>query len=277
MTPLALALAVWLSAQFSSGISLVEVYATVTTSRGAFVGDLTADDFVVREGGVPQEIVTFSAGEFPLSVGLAIDHSWSMAGRRFNVAKSAAHSFLGALRPEDQATIVGISSEVETLVPLSRDRAAQHQAVHALEIWGSTRLHDAILDSLAAIEPARGRRALVVLSDGDDRSSRASAADVVDRVRRSDVLVYPVALGPRLPPLFTELAEVTGARAFHVRDMNRLTSTFQEIAAELRRQYLLAYVPQPATLADGGGWRAIAVEVTRPGVRVRARQGYYVP
>lgn len=276
MTGLATALAVLMTGQFVSGVSLVEVYATVTTSRGAPVVDLSVEDFVVREDGAPQEIVAFAAGEFPLSVALAIDRSWSMAGRRFAVARSAAHSFLGALRPGDQAMIVGIGSEVETLAPLSRDRQAQHRAVHDLELWGSTRLHDAILDALAAIAPAEGRRALVVLSDGDDRSSRASAADVLERVRRSDVLVYPVAVGRRLPPLFTEIAELTGARAFHVRDMNQLSSTFQEIARELRLQYLLAYMPRQAALARADDWREIAVEVTRPGLRVRARQGYHV-
>lgn len=269
------AVAAWLAspgAQFRSGVNLVEVYATVTTQSGEAVTDLGPEAFVVREEGVPQVVSTFAAGDLPLAVALAVDHSWSMAGRRLDTARAAAHAFLDELGPADELMLLAVGSEVETAAPLSADRPAQHRAIDALGPWGSTRLHDAIGTGLRRIGAASGRRALVVLSDGVDRSSTSTAEDVVEAARRSDVLVYSVALGDTAPPLFARLAGLTGARTWHVERIEQLAPAFREIARELRRQYLLGYTPRPAPAA---GWRRLSVEVKRPGVAVRARAGYY--
>jgi Ca-activated chloride channel family protein len=147
--------------------------------------------------------------------------------------------------------------------------------VDALGRWGTTALHDAIIEAINAIQPARSRRALVLLSDGDDRYSKATAADALSRARAADVLVYPVALGPRRPPLFSELAALTGGRSAHLRDARGLPQALRDIASELRHQYLLGYTPK-RPLDDVGEWRAITVRVKRPGWQVRARDGYLV-
>lgn len=259
--------------QFATAVDLVEVYASVSTAKGEPVEQLTREDFVVREGGVAQPITTFAAGESDLSVALALDRSWSMQGRRLAVAKAAAHTFLGALRPADQAMLIGIGNSAETLSPLSTDRSAIHHVVAELEPWGATALHDAVLTALDAIGPARGRRALVLLSDGEDRESVHTEREVVARARRGDVLIYPVAMATKMPALFEQLAAITGGRAFLARDLSRLAPAFDAIARELRQQYLLGFVPAPSR--GGQEWRAIEVEVKRPDVRVRARQGYY--
>jgi Ca-activated chloride channel homolog len=261
-------------AQFTSGVSVVEVYATVTNEAGEPVTGLTRDDFVVREAGEPQSVSTFAAGEFPLTTAIAIDRSFSMAGERLAVATSAARLFLGELRPADESMIIGIGSEIEVVAPKSTDRSSQYTALSRLDAFGTTSLHDAVIAAIASMQDARGRRALVLLSDGDDRFSKARAADVVAQARRTDVLIYPIALGRTRPSLFAELASITGGRSFHVREPKRLSETVRSIARELRHQYLLGYSPARPIVAGEDEWRSITVTVARPGVRVRARDGY---
>jgi Ca-activated chloride channel homolog len=269
---IALFLAWAVAAQFTTGVELVEVYATVTDAQGRILTDLREDEFIVIEEGRRQAISAFAAGDFPLSVALALDRSFSMAGRPLEVARAAAHTFLGQLRPEDQAMLLAIGSRVETIAPLSSDREAQHRAIDAIDAFGSTALHDAVIDAVERLATARGRRALVLLSDGADRYSRASAAEVIEMVRRADVMVYPVAYGRTLPPILRGLAETSGGRAVLVRDLAQLNPAFRDIASELRQQYLLGYVP--ARRGEPEEWRSIEVRVTRPGAVVRARSGY---
>ncbi|MEO8521356.1 MAG: VWA domain-containing protein [Acidobacteriota bacterium] len=263
------------SAQFTSGVNLVEVYASATDAAGQPVTTLKQEDFELRENGELQTISNFTSGEFPLSVAVALDRSFSMSGARLALAKSAARAFLGELRPEDQSAIVAIGSQVDMLTPLSTDRKAQYDALLALQPFGTTGLHDAVIQAIDQVQPARGRRALVLLSDGADRYSDASASQALEAARRSDVMVYPVALGADRPSLFAELATLTGGRSYHTRDAAALTTALRGIARELRRQYLLGYTPTRGT-AGAGEWRSITVRVKRPGVQVRARDGYTV-
>lgn len=262
--------------QFTSSVNQVEIYASVTDQAGRPVTGLRAADFDVREDGVPQRITVFSEADFPLSAAVAVDSSFSMTGQRLAVAKSAARTFIGALRPDDQSMLMSIGGKVEVIAPLSTDREEQFAALNRLGAWGTTSLHDAIISAIDELQPGKGRRALVILSDGDDRYSDAAPADVLARARRADVMVYPVGLGRRLPALFSQLAELTGGRAFHVRDTRRLPETLRAIAAELRQQYLIGYAPSRPDSARGEtGWRDIDVRVNRPRVTVRARDGYY--
>jgi len=262
-------------AQFTSGVNLVEVYATVTDREGEPVTGLTAADFRIAEDGAGQAISTFAAGEFPLAVAVGLDRSFSMGGRdnRLAVVKSAARTLVGALRPDDQVMIVAIGSDTAVAAPLSAGHAAALAAIDRLDAWGTTPLYDATLGALDAIQPARGRRALVLLSDGADRYSDTKAADLVDRARRLDVLIYPVAVGAVRPPVFAELAAATGGRSFFVREPAAVKSTMTTIARELRFQYLLGYTPSRERSPDRS-WHAIEVTVTRPDLRVRAREGY---
>jgi Ca-activated chloride channel homolog len=272
----ALALAVSVPrAQFASGVDLVEVYATVMDRRGEPVTGLTAADFSVSEDGAPQRISAFAAGGFPLSIAIAVDRSFSMAGagNRLGVAKSAARTLVGALRPDDQVMVVAIGGDTAIVAPLSAGRAAALAAINRLDAWGTTPLYDATLEALEAIQPARGRRALVLISDGTDRYSNATAADLVSRARSRDVLVYPVAIGTARPPVFAELASATGGRSFFVPEPAALIATMTQIATELRYQYLLGYAPSRERGGDAS-WHGIEVSVRRPDVRVRAREGY---
>ena len=264
------------AAQFTSGVNVVEVYATVIDANGAPVGGLRREDFVVRENGELQQVSAFAAGQFPLAVAVAIDRSFSMAGNRLAMAKSAARAFLGELQEDDESMMIGVGSRTEVIAPLSRNRSAQLAALAALDAFGTTGLYDSVIAAIDAIQIAPGRRALILLSDGSDRYSTATAEEALERARRSDVLVYPVALGRTRPPMFAELASLTGGRSFHLQDARRLPETLRAIAAELRHQYLLGYSPSRAIVAGTHEWRSITVAVERPGITIRARDGYFV-
>ena len=261
---------------FSSSVQLVEVYATVTDAKGELVTGLRQSDFEVLEDGAPQEVTTFAAGEFPLTVALGVDRSFSMAGEPLRLAKQASQVFLRDLKPADRSMVVAIGNEADIIAPLSADRASQSRAIAALDPWSTTALHDAIITTLDRLEPEPGRQAIVVFSDGTDRYSEHKAAEVMDRARRSNALIYPIALGRVRPALLSELAVLTGGRSFQLRDARELEKTLATVARELRYQYLLGYTPSKPLQRSDREWRSIRVTLkpARQGLRVRARDGY---
>jgi Ca-activated chloride channel family protein len=263
-------------ARFSSRVQLVEVYASVTDATGEPIQGLKREDFVVAEDGEAQAVTTFAEGQFPLAVAIGVDRSWSMAGEKLANAKAATRSFLNLLKPEDRSMVVAIGAEAEVIAPLSTDRVAQVRAVERLDPWSTTSLHDAIIAALDRLAPEAGRQALIVFSDGVDRYSEHTSADVLARARRSNALVYPIAFGKTRPPLLAELAVLTGGRSFLLKDTRELEATLATIARELRHQYLLGYAPARPFSAGQGEWRSIRVTLRNApiGARVRARDGY---
>jgi len=263
-------------AQFSSRVQLVEVYATVTDAGGQPVMGLRRGDFEVYEDGERQEVSAFAAGDFPLTVALGVDRSFSMAGEPLRLAKDASQAFLRELRPGDRSMVVAINDEAEIIAPLSADRQAQTRAIASLDAWSTTALHDAVVTALDRLAPEPGRQAIVVFSDGVDRYSHTTASEVLERARRSNALIYPIALGKTRAPMLTELAAVTGGRSFQLRNARDLQSTLATIAQELRYQYLLGYVPARTIERGTHEWRSIRVTVkdAARGLRVRARDGY---
>ena len=260
--------------QFGTSVQVVEVYASVTDARGEPLRGLSQDQFTVREDGETQVISTFAEGQFPLSVAVGVDRSWSMAGARLAVAKAGAQALLRELRPDDQAMVVAIGGEVDTVAPLSMDREVQAAAVDRLDPWSTTALHDAVIAAVDRVQAGSGRRALVLFSDSSDRYSRADAKAVLDHARRADVMVYPVGLGRARSTLFAELAVLTGGRSFQARDRGEVMTAARTIARELRTQYLIGYSPSRPRTEGLGDWRSIRVQVRVPGARVRARDGY---
>jgi len=263
-----------LRAQFASGVSLVEVYATVVDQRGEAVAGLRADDFEVEEDGQPQTISVFTAGDIPLSLAIAIDRSFSLPRAKLTEAVTATQRLLGELRPEDRVLLLAVGSQVETLSPLSIDHRAAYDALLGLDSWGTTPLFDATVSALDAIQTASGRRALILISDGSDRYSQATAADALNAARHRDVIAYPIALQRPTPPFFVELATATGGRSLSAPDGRALSAGLSSVATELRRQYLIGYAPNSAS-EKRPGWRSISVRVKRTGLQVRARDGYY--
>jgi Ca-activated chloride channel homolog len=269
------------SAQFRTGVDLVELYVSVVDEHGAPIEGLAREDFEVFEDGRRQDVSVFSAGRAPLALAVALDRSFSVAGPRLGVIKTAAARLIDTLPPDARLLLLGVGSRVDTLAPFGTDRTAQRRALGALDAFGSTSLNDAIVVAVDRIQEAEGRRALLLLSDGRDRFSQTTAAEVVTHIRTRDVLVFPVAVGADTPPLFAEAAAATGGRAVSVRDPSRLSATLQTLLAELGAQYLLGYAParrdqQPLTSPGSAPvWRSVRVTVRRPGATVRTRQGYW--
>jgi Ca-activated chloride channel homolog len=263
-------------ARFSSQVQLVEVYATVTDERGELVTGLRQHDFQVYEDHQLQDISTFAAGEFPLTVALGVDRSWSMAGKPLDLAKQASRGFLNQLKAGDRSMVVAISSTADVIAPISADRLTQGRAITALDPWSTTALRDAVMAALDRLEPESGRQALVLFSDGNDRYSSATEAAVIARARRSNALIYPITIGKQRPAFLAELAVLTGGRSFLLKDAAELEKTLATIARELRYQYLLGYAPAKAIEEGAHEWRSIRVTLTsnHPGLRVRARDGY---
>lgn len=256
--------------------NLVLVTATVIDGGGRFVKGLTRDSFRVAEDGVAQEIAHFIGPGSAREVVAAVDMSGSMA-EAMGGLRDAVKGFLRTLRPEDSSTLIAFNDSLFTLARRETDPVARERAVERLAAWGGTALYDALLHGMELLARQKGRKALVVFTDGEDMSSLASVTQVERRLETSDAPVYVIGQGrgtdsPELQRIIRHISELSGGRSFHTNRQDELERAFAEIAEELSNQYLLAYDPKNAE--RDGSWRTIAVTV--PGTRhhVRARAGY---
>ena len=182
------------------------------------------------------------------------------------------------LRPEDRAFIVDFDENVFLLQDFTSDQEALQKAIEGIDAEGGTALYDAIYVSFWKMKPIQGRKALAVLTDGDDTNSAFSFKRVVELTRTSDVIVYSIGLGASVMDTWIrsslrQLSDDSGGKAYYPRNASDLAGVYQRIAADLRNQYFLTYEPKNST-ADGT-WRAIKLECRRPGVTIRTRRGYY--
>jgi Ca-activated chloride channel family protein len=258
-------------------VDLVELYATVLDGGGHPMQGLPATDFEVREAGRPQKLTRFEqVGNLPLSLGIVIDTSFSMASS-LNEAQRAASGFVKHLvTPRDRCFTLSFSSRPVLLMPPVDDAEAAGLSLEGLKAYGRTALYDAILASLYYFRAQRGQRALVILTDGADTFSHATWEDALSYARRSGVAIYTIGLGLKpsersAKAKLNELAEVTGGRAFFIDKADELSSAYGQIEAELRSRYYFAY--QSDRPADKDGFREIDVH-TRRG-RARVSRGVY--
>jgi Ca-activated chloride channel family protein len=280
-------------APFRTGIDLVSLNVTVSTSAQQYVGGLDRDDFVVLENGVPQNVTFFAKTAVPLALALLLDSSASME-QAMAAAQEAAIGFSRTLGPADLATIIDFDTRVETAQGFTSDVGALEDAIRRTAAGGSTALFNAVYIALKELskvkttgeERAPRRRAIIVLSDGDDTSSLVSFEEVLDAATRSDTVIYTIGLGVGHGPgprsgsqegafILRRLAEQTGGRAFFPKEAKDLAAVYGDIREELSSQYSLAY--ESSSARTNGEWRRIAVRVNRPSVIVRTRQGYFAP
>lgn len=260
-------------AQFASSTETVEVYATVTGTDGQPAVGLTADAFTVLDEGSVQPVTVFAAGTTPLTLAIAVDRSFSMTAEGLDMAKAGARRLLDGLRADDRVLLLTIGGGVERIAGFDTPRGNARSALDRVTLWGSSPIGDTVTRALEGVADGAGRRAVVIWSDGLEREAQTTRADVLDRVRRSNALIYPVAVGRSPSPLLTELAALSGGRLLPARDRAAAVKAAAEIATELRYQYLLGY----ARPAGAAGWRRIEVKVNQPALKVRARQGYFAP
>lgn len=259
--------------QFSATTELVEVYATVTDGRGRPVRGLTLADFTVLDQGEAQPITTFAEGDFPLTVAAVVDRSFSMGGARVDAARAGARRLVDQLRLRDRLIVLAIGGNVETLAGFEASREAAREALGRVGVWGSSPIGDTVARAIDAVAAETGRRAVVLFTDGVEREAIETREAVLDRVRASGVLVYPIAVTPAISPLLGELSALSGGRVQVARDRRSAERAASSVTEELRHQYLLGYAPP----AGASGWRGIEVQVARPEVVVRARRGYVAP
>jgi Ca-activated chloride channel family protein len=256
-------------------VDALQITIVVTDPGGRFVQGLPRDAFRIFEDGTPQRISTFQSGDVPLELVAALDVSQSMAPAMSDL-KQAARTFLGALGPDEQVTLLAFNDNVFTLARKATAPAMKAQAVNRLAPWGGTALYDVIIRGMDMLGRQVGRRALVVFSDGEDQSSRATEAAAIERVEASDATVYTVGLGkanddPALRALLTRIGTVSGGRALIAESAEELERAFGDIVSDLSHQYLVGY--QPVNQQRDGKWREIKVQVAG-GYQVRHRLGY---
>jgi len=260
----------------AADVNVVQVIAVVTDDKGRFVSGLGESDFHVFEDDAPQPVSHLIGEGTPREVVVAVDMSSSMTDAMPQVRK-AVRAFLGALRPDDQLTLLAFNDNVFTLARREIDIAARQRAVERLAPWGGTALYDVLLRAMDLLGHRKGRKVLVVFTDGEDQSSRSSFADVERRAEVNDAPIYMIGQGrattdAKLRDVLEKLARMSGGRAFHTDRIDELEPAFAQIVDELDNQYLLGY--EPSNPARDGSWRRIRLEVEGPGRKVRARQGY---
>ncbi len=297
-----------LLAQVRVDVRLVNVVATVTDERGRYVSNLTQDDFTLEEDGKRQQISHFSQDQnVPVSVGILLDTSGSM-DRRIRTAVEAVDRFIRRIHQDDEIFLMTFSGQPLLRQDFTDDRDKLSQGLRRIFPTGGTALYDAVSESVTKIHSSRhDKRAILVITDGQDTASATRLEEVLEAIRSSDVLVYPIGISPLtyakgpdrspwgwpLPGLLAgksgiqdrrddvdmnvlhAFADHSGGRAFLLAESligrgSQIEKILDAIADELRSQYTLGYyAPNP----DDGRFHSIRVR-TRNGDAVRARHGY---
>ena len=277
---------------FRGGIDVVSLNVTVTdgaTTR--YVTDLQQEDFSVFEDGVKQDVTFFNKTNLPIALALMLDTSASM-DTKLKTAQEAAIGFVRRLRAQDLAEVIDFDSRVNILAPFTGNAAELEQAILKTSAGGSTSLYNAVYIALKDlkkqvaknVEEIR-RRAIVVLSDGEDTSSLLPYEEVLDLAKRSETAIYSIGLRSSDPIEnrgfkeaefeLRQLAQETGGRAFFPTQALDLNKIYGEISEELSSQYTVGYTSKN-TRRDGA-WRRVVVRINGRQLTARTKQGYFAP
>jgi Ca-activated chloride channel family protein len=271
------------------GVNTVSVAVTLLDEKGRLVTRLDEDNFTIFEDGVEQDIEFFAHGELPLKMVILLDVSTSMR-QKLPMAQEAAIGFVGSLKPGDEVQVVEFGERVLTLVEFTSDYDDVANAIRSTKVKGATALYRAMYVSIKDLEAYRrdalDRRAVVVLSDGNDTVSRLGFEDVKAQARRSNVIIYAISLRASLADLKKEkyrnakyeldmLARESAGTSYAPEKLKDLAGVYEEIATELKSQYSLGYVSTNSE--HDGKWRRLQILTAASGTVVRVREGYYAP
>ena len=268
----------------SVNVELVMLQATVRDSKGRFTSGLQKQNFRVYENGQLQTIALFQHEDVPVAVGLVVDNSGSMREKRSDVA-AAALAFVRCSNPDDEMFVVNFNERVTFGLPNTELFSAKPEelegALMGVPARGKTALYDAIETALRHLQKAsRDKKALIVISDGGDNASSHTLNQVLQKAEHSDVMIYTVGLfdeddTDRNPRVLKQIARATGGEAFFPEQTSAIVRICEGIAADLRNQYTVGYVPAQGKL--DGGYRTIRVTAAGPhgaNLLVRTRAGY---
>ncbi len=269
-------------------VSEVNVLFTATDRHGKFVRDLKQVDFTILDDHKPpQAIVNFRREvDLPIELGVLVDTSGSVRGR-FDFEQEATVSFLqSTLRPKfDRAFVMGFSSHSQITQDFTDNVKLLETGVHSLRDGGGTALYDAIYrachDKLMKDKTDHPvRRAIIVVSDGEDNQSEYTRAQAIEMAQRAEVIIYAISTDDsglilRGDKSLQQLADATGGRAFFPYKMKDIKNSFAAIEDELRSQYVVSY--RPADFDADGRYRSIEISALKKDLQVRARRGYYAP
>jgi len=269
-------------------VNRVDMLFTVTDKKGRFITDLGKDDFAVFENRRPQTIQEFtSESDLPLRIAILIDTSNSIRDR-FKFEQQAAVDFINSVirRGQDRAMLVSFDSSAELVADLIDDPDKLAEAIRSLRPGGGTALYDALYyacrDKLQLDKPRyRFRRAVIIVSDGDDNQSRVSRDQALEMAQKADAVIYCISTNiTRIESdgdkVLKYLSQETGGQAFFPFKAEDLAQSFENIANELRHQYAIFYRPEP--FHTDGLYHTVDLRVkNRHDVVVRARKGYYAP
>jgi len=266
----------------------VNLVFTVTDKHGKFIKDLKKDDFKVLDDKLPpMSVVDFrSETDLPLRVGLLIDASNSIRDR-FRFEQEAAMYFLSQIvRPRsDRAFVLGFDTTPEITQDFTDDTEKLARGVRMLRPGGGTAMFDAIFyacrDKLLKTKTEGPvRKAIILVSDGDDNQSRVTLQETIEMAQRAEVIVYAISTNVsniKMPgdKIIEKIAEATGGRAFFPFKIEDVSNSFAEIQDELRSQYAIAY--KPANFTADGRYRSIDITADNKKYHVRSRRGYFAP
>ncbi|MCX6545388.1 MAG: VWA domain-containing protein [Acidobacteria bacterium] len=265
---------------FKSTTKIVPIYATVTDDQDRLIPDLTRADFEILDNSVRQEISVFESRSQPITSIVMLDTSGSMTDS-LALVKAGAEQFLERLLPQDKAQVGAFNDKIQFSGTFTSNRDDLVAALKDIDFGYPTRLYDAIDQSVDRLVDIEGRRVIVLLTDGEDNSSKKGQGEVLDRARREEVMIYGIGLESvyfdgvrkvRTSPdrVLRRMAEETGGGYYRLPASPELSSVFTRIALELHRQYVLGFSP---TTLDGKVHK-LAVTVKRPGMKTRARKSY---
>lgn len=260
-------------------VNLIELPVMVTDSAGVPVTNLKEGDFSVFENGKDQKISTFNyASNLPISAGVLIDHSGSMKPRMEQAKSAAVEFFKRIMKPGDRAFVTGFAFDAKSVSPFVTDVASLEAQVKAVpDADGGTALYDAIVTGLYRFRTLQGRKALIILTDGEDTTSHTDYEEMLTYARSARVPLYFVGVGLGLfdasgTNKMKALAAETGGIAYFIHDIKQIGETYAQLDKDLRSQYLIAYNTQSTT--TDRAYRKVEVKVDRPGVTVRTIRGY---
>jgi VWFA-related protein len=262
-------------------VQFVELFTSVVDGRGRPVEGMAKDDFKVYEDGVEQEVRRFElVKDVPIYAGVLLDTSGSMGdqgGDKMKAAVRGALSFFeNVITPKDRAAVVTFADQPTLAVRFTNQQEVLAGGLAGLTAEGDTALYDSLVYALYYFGGLKGKRAIIVLSDGQDYGSKYGFTETLEYARRSGVAIY--AIGIDLKDFETRtklqrLAEETGGRSFFVGVSSDLTRTFEEVEKELRSQYLLAY--QSSNQGREEKFRSVEVKMAKPGLEAKTVRGYY--